>query len=366
MIDQAALARPVRRLLVYRQGSLGDTLVALPALRLIRSRFPAAEIRLLTNFSISEKAAPIAALLDGTDLVHGYIRYPYGLRDPRELWRLARQIRAWHPDLLIYLNEPRGRLKAARDAIYLRACGIPHMIGVPLSADLQTPQLKADGLYEHKTDRLARLLDPLLGDCRPGEPASWDLALTAAERSRAAEALAGLGACPGVVAASIGAKVSAKDWEDHNWREFLDRCSAALPGWGLAMVGAPSEHDRTELLRSTWRGRSLNLCGGLTLRECAAALALANVYVGHDSGPMHLAAAAGTPCVAVFSARNYPGEWYPYGSRHAVFYNQVECFGCRLDDCLEFEKKCILSIRPELVARRAADIALSQQAHHLE
>jgi ADP-heptose:LPS heptosyltransferase len=62
---------------------------------------------------------------------------------------------------------------------------------------------------------------------------------------------------------------------------------------------------------------------------------------------MHLAASVGTPCAAIFSARNKPGVWFPYGTRHKVVYHQVECYGCGLDLCERAKKKCISSITPE-------------------
>jgi ADP-heptose:LPS heptosyltransferase len=43
-------------------------------------------------------------------------------------------------------------------------------------------------------------------------------------------------------------------------------------------------------------------------------------YLGHDSGPMHLAALAGTSCIAIFSARAKPGVWFPHGDGHRIFY----------------------------------------------
>ena len=45
-------------------------------------------------------------------------------------------------------------------------------------------------------------------------------------------------------------------------------------------------------------------------------------------GPMHLAAAVGTPCVAIFAARNIPRQWFPYGAHHRILYHRVECAGC--------------------------------------
>src|SRR5436190_9988886 len=100
--------KPPRRVLIYRLGSLGDTVVALPALRLVARAFPDAERWALTNFSVSSKAAPMASVLEGTGLVHGYLKYPVGLRDAVGLLKLRRDIRRLRPDALVYLAEAHG------------------------------------------------------------------------------------------------------------------------------------------------------------------------------------------------------------------------------------------------------------------
>jgi heptosyltransferase III len=98
------MADHVRRVLVYRLGSLGDTLIALPAFHLIARAFPQAERRLLTNLPIAAKAPPAAAVLDNTGLIHGYMRYTTGTRSIRELLRLALEIRRFRPDVFVYLT----------------------------------------------------------------------------------------------------------------------------------------------------------------------------------------------------------------------------------------------------------------------
>ncbi|MGI4829588.1 MAG: hypothetical protein ACRYFU_15540 [Janthinobacterium lividum] len=80
--------RTVRRVLIYRLGSLGDMLIALPAFHLIARAFPEADRRLLTNSPVHAKAPAAAAVLDGTGLVQGYLRYTVGTRSPWELLRL--------------------------------------------------------------------------------------------------------------------------------------------------------------------------------------------------------------------------------------------------------------------------------------
>jgi hypothetical protein len=100
-------------------------------LHLIERVYPKAKRWMLTNFNVNSKAAPVAQVLDGTGLVHGYIEYPIGMRDPRALWCLGNEIRRLKPEILIYLAKPRGRLKVQRDAAFFRACGIKRQFGVP-------------------------------------------------------------------------------------------------------------------------------------------------------------------------------------------------------------------------------------------
>jgi len=86
----------------------------------------------------------------------------------------------------------------------------------------------------------------------------------------------------------------------------------------------------------------------------------ASVYLGHDSGPIHLAAAAGVPCVGIYSARNPAGTWFPYGNRHRVILHDVPCAGCKLSECTVYAKRCITSITVAEVLAAVED--LLQQA----
>jgi ADP-heptose:LPS heptosyltransferase len=165
---------------------------------------------------------------------------------------------------------------------------------------------------------------------------------TAAERQIGAEAL-----LLHPVAVSVGTKVQAKDWGVENWHALLGEMAKSMPGRSLLLIGAAEESAASEYAASGWRaggGVVVNLCGRLSPRESAAALERAELFVGHDSGPMHLAAAVGTPCVAVFAARNMPRQWFPVGRQHRVVYHRVECAGCGLETCVEERKRCLTSI----------------------
>lgn len=346
------MATPTKRVLIYRMGSLGDTLIALPALHLVARAFPDAERRMLTNFPVNVKAPPAAAILDNSGLIHGYFRYAVGTRSPRELLSLWWQLVRWRPQVLVYLGPVRGVEAARRDAKFFRLCGIPRLVGVPDTEDMQQNRWQESAqALEPEAARLVRNLREL-GNADLDDPASWDLRLTPAEHARATQPLAPV-AGRAIIAVSVGTKVQSKDWGRENWRALLARLAALYPDHALALGGATVERDASEFAAEGWRGVSsgpvVNLCGLLTPRESAAAFAQARVFVGHDSGPMHLAAAVQTPCVAIFAARNKPRVWFPYGKQHRVLYHQTDCWGCGLETCIVERKKCLTSITVEEV-----------------
>ena len=338
-----------KRILIYRLGSLGDTVVALPAFHLIARAFPDSERRVLTNYPSTDKEAPINTILEGSDLVHGYITYPLKLRNPRQISELRFKIGRWKPDILVYLAAPRGRIKAFRDALFFRFCGIKTLIGVPYNKVLQENKLLPDKcFYEHEAARLERCLSNI-GNSRLDDPLSWDLRLRDHEQDRAKEVLQYFKPGLPFIACSVGTKVDVKNWGQKNWKNLIKQLFQKYNNCGLVLIGSKEEFKYSEKISSLWSGPKLNLCGMLTPRESAAVLKLAKIFIGHDSGPTHIASSVGTPCVAIFSARNKPGVWFPYGAGHKIIYHKTDCFGCGLEICNNEGKKCINSISVEEV-----------------
>lgn len=338
----------IERVLVYRLGSLGDTVVALPCFHQIARAFPDAERRLLTNVPAHHKAPAAYAVLDGSGLVHGHMQYPLATRDVAELLDLRRQIRQWRPQALVYLTARKRWSQVARDVSFFRFCGVPHVLGAPFSHDARYNRIDgASGQYESEASRLARNISSL-GRIDLNDPAYWDLRLTPEEHARAASALAPIKDRP-LLACCVGTKVQANDWGLDNWRAVLKDLAQMLPGHGLVLVGAPEERAASEAAAARWHGRYVNLCGVTSPRVAAAAIAHAQVFLGHNSGPMHLAAAVQTRCVAVFSARDRFAVWSPCGHGHEILYHRTDCWGCGLETCIEQQKKCLTAIPPSAV-----------------
>ena len=100
--------------------------------------------------------------------------------------------------------------------------------------------------------------------------------------------------------------------------------------------------------------QSHNAAGELTVRQSAAVLDHCKMYLGNDTGTMHLAAAQSVPCVALFSARDWPGRWYPNGTANVILRQVVDCEGCMLETC-DKGNLCL-----DLITEQAAVLAAAQ------
>jgi ADP-heptose:LPS heptosyltransferase len=331
----------VRRVLIYRLGSLGDTMVVLPCLHLVARLYPNAERRMLTNEPVHGKAPASSAIIGESGLVSSYITYAVGSRSPLELGRIVLKIRAFRPQVAIYLTKPRGEHVLARDQKFFRLCGVRKLIGLP-TGPLGVNRPLGNGMWESEAARLARSLSEL-ASLDVNELANWDLRLTEAERAAAVRALAPL-AGRKLLCCGPGTKMQAKDWEMPRWRALLDRLAAAFPEHGLVLVGAKDDHAVSEEASCAWEGRRANLCGALKPRETAALMPRMELFLGPDSGPMHFAASAGVPCAIAFASRTRPGIWFPAGRGHQVVYHELACSNCDLEHCTENQKRCLTSI----------------------
>jgi ADP-heptose:LPS heptosyltransferase len=311
------------RVLVYRLGSIGDMVVSLPSLHAIRRRYPTAEIALLTNQPSEQKAAAAGSILQGTGVIDRFISYPLSTRHIVQLRAVRSAIRAFRPDMLFYLAAPRGTLNLYRDLLFFKLSGISACVGFPMGADLRecrAPSAPGGG-WEREAFRLARCLGQF-GPDRPDRLKEWDLGLSPAEIAEAnrivARWLANAGSGLRLIGVCVGTKQPIKDWGEDNWRTVLR--ALRNPAYALVMIGAEDEWERSETVAEGWPAPVLNFCGHLTPRLSAAVIRSTELFLCHDSGPMHLAAAQGVRCIAIFSRQAPPGQWFPIGDQHTVFY----------------------------------------------
>ncbi len=152
---------------------------------------------------------------------------------------------------------------------------------------------------------------------------------------------------PPMLAVHLGAGNAAKRWPTRAWKGLLGRFLA--DGWRIVVVGGTDDLLLSRELPP--HDRLLDWTGSLTVAQTTALLERADLFIGADSGPAHLAASAGTLSVILFSGTNRPQQWRPW-SRHALtIRHRVSCRPCHQKVCPLAGHPCMTGLSPDRVYR---------------
>lgn len=359
-------AVPARRVLVFHVGSLGDTLVALPSFWRIAEAYPTAQRVMLTKMPARGGIPVGREILDGSGLFHDYLlfegdHHAYGGAPPRwRKWlgilRLAFELRLRRFDVAIYLApSAREPAQARRDTFFFRLAGIRTVFGVAPAGDPRgevKPRLEAQRLLDRLQDTPVRP--------RGDTPLRRDLALGSTDHAFMSQWLEARVPHAAMsrpwVAFAPGSNLPSKLWPAERF-EAVGRALIERHAVWPVVVGGPEDRDVASRLLQAW-GCGTDAAGALSVRQSAALLARCRLFIGNDTGTMHLAAAGGLPCVALFSARDEPGKWEPMGGPHRILRKAVPCAGCMLVRCDEQDRLCLRLIDVEEVLAAAEELLL--------
>jgi len=331
-------------IVVFRLGSIGDTVIALPCFHALRRAFPSAHIVLLTNVPVSAEAAPMLSVLGAnTGFVDSVIEYSISLRNPVACARLFFRLWALNTDTLIYMRSNPTWVMIMRDLIFFRICGFRQILCVPKlgsSSPLYPPGIAKE--IEPEASRLARSFSSL-GPINLEDSSYWNLFISEGEWKIADQLAASLPNSFAVI--HTGGKEVSKDWGFDRWALFLRHFKQSSGVEGLAIVGGQADYSRASSLAQLWGNGSVNCCGALTPREVAALLAKAKLFIGHDSGPLHLTQCVRTPALGLFGSFNKPKEWHPLGPHVRVIHEHLGMEAITVDQVLQEALSILASAR---------------------
>lgn len=353
--DISTSSKNPRKVLVYLFGSLGDTLVAIPALRAVRRHFRDAELILLQNIPAGGNIVRASQVIP-EDLIDGYLEYanqPGKLNKVFDFYRLRRDVRRQNFQAAVYLViSERPARSVLRDKLFFRACGISQFYGFHAFSKTELYPLDEKGSPAMTQSEAARKITRLEIDGIKSLPEDFRrpfLSFSASEIEKMKDWLAIRRVKPNARLISIapGCKTLANVWSDENFIE-IGRRLLAEGDCELLVIGGKAEQNIAQKLIGEW-GAGINAAGELSVRESGAILSLCDFHFGLDTGTTHLAAVVGTPCFALFHGRDNPGHWFPTGIGHRIIFHPVECAGCRLPVCPIPQHPCMQKISVESV-----------------
>ena len=327
----------VRRVLVTKLRHHGDVLLTSPVFSTLARAAPLAEIDALVYAETAPMLAhhPAIAQLHTIDRdwkkLGVFARY-------RAEWALLRRLRRRRFDLLIHLTEhPRGltlsRLLRPRWAVTrerekhvrLWRAHFTHFYRLPKvtprhAVEANLDALRRIGIYPDAADKRLVL--------RPAADATNKINALLIQHALAPHRF---------IQVHPGSRWLFKCWPAERTAELIERIVA--DGITVVVTGAPDERERALVkdvlahVNAASAGSLVDLSGQLSLPEVAALTGVARAFVGVDSAPMHIAAAMGTPTVALFGPSG-EHEWGPWQVPQRVIVSDAyRCRPCGIDGC---------------------------------
>jgi len=311
------------RIAIVKPSALGDIVHSLPVLTALRVRFPKANITWVVNRSCESLLTGHPDLTDTLPFDRAALK---GVRRSlATVWKFAGELRRKRFDLVIDMQ---GLL---RSGVMARLTGAPVRVGFANAREgsryaythkLNSPALTA----AHAVDRMWTVAEAFgVGDL----PKVFRVPLQPAEVEAARDALVALPRP--VVAVAVGAKWVTKRWPTGHFAELLNRAHARTGG-SAVFVGSSEDSALSHEVTAALRGPAVDLTGRTTLPRLAAVLSLADVMLGNDTGPLHLAAALGRPCVAPYTCTKVARHG-PYTRAANCVETAVPCGGSYLKKC---------------------------------
>ena len=357
-VDFLLRRRP--KILLVRLSAIGDVIHALPVARLARERYPDAVI----SWLVEDRVADLVALNPYIDNIIAVPRTRWQKDFRENKGQVLRDIKEFFQDLQSYnfdlVVDFHGIFKSALPTGMTRApLRYGRADGRELSTLFYNKKIRIPDYVTHKIDINLYLIKEILGiksneidfGIKPGEREKEKIDRLLAQYS--------LQERPFIVINPF------TTWESKNW--FLERYVELAKrlqkelNYDIIFTGSPGDREEIqEALKDNPAG-IYNLAGKTNLRELAELYRRAVLYIGGDTGPMHLAVAVGLPVVAIMGPTD-PGKFGPYGSNNIVIRDDsLSCLNCWQRNCKR-DKLCMKNITVEKVFQATRNYLLKRES----
>jgi heptosyltransferase-1 len=327
----------IQRILLIRLRRIGDVVLTTPAITALRKGFPQANI----TYVIDE---PYRELVEGHPDLDRVIVLPKHLGF-KEFRKHLRPIRRDAYDAVIdFHGGPRASLLTFFSGARLK---IGYRIKYKsLVYDIKLPREPEEG-YFHSVENHVNLVKAL-GVYPPSIPS---LSLPPPKPSEAENirrfirenALEN----SKIITLHISAGNEFRDWGAKRLVRLIALLSQ-VPQTNIVLIGSGEDRLTEEEIKKTSETPFLSLVNRINLRELRELVSLSSLFVGPDSGPMHIAATTATPIVAYFGP-TLPAHFGPWKARSTLLEKDLDCRPCRQRQCIHEDFRCLHTISPEEV-----------------
>lgn len=335
------------KILIVGPNWIGDAVMSISAMRMVRAAFPQAFIALL-----SRKWAE--GVFQDAEFLDELITYDPSSSRIRSALERSRKLKGYSFDIGVLFPN------SFESAFTLMLAGIPRRYGYKtdgrgllLTDSIPVPTWKSK---RHESQFYANLTEQMIRDLGGGLEVgiSPSLPMDRARRNEARELLSAMDIDRDRTIIAIGAGSTnsiAKRWPVGYFAELCDALADRFDSQ-IILLGSVAESDIAKQLASLTRAIVFDLTGKTDLAIAASILAEVDLFVSNDMGLAHVSGALGTPTLTIFGPTNETAT-APLGSNARFVREVVECSPCMLREC-PIDHRCMVRLTPERVLETAA------------
>lgn len=307
----------MEKILLIRLSSLGDIVLTTPAIRAIRAHFPNAYIAML----VAKQSADVLQQNPHLNEIIQFNRYAKD-KDTGEMMRITRILRQRKFSLTFDFQ------RKFRTELLMLLSGASERVGKGRLCTIRVPVQGNKHATEHYFDLLRAVGIPT-------ENSELELFLTESERADAYYAFeeAGIGGMQLKIGLFPGAGWKLREWMPERFATIGDRLVKHFNAQVIIFGGA-KELELVHTVSNLMNELAIPFAGKLRIRQLAACIEKCDLFITNDTGPMHIAAAVGTPTISLFGPGNHI-RFQPLGDLHTIIRHDVPCSPCK-----QFTDKC--------------------------
>ncbi|NTW02531.1 MAG: glycosyltransferase family 9 protein [Oscillochloris sp.] len=354
--------RAVRRILAVRLDNLGDLLLATPAIHAIRETLPNAQLSVLVS-PIGAQAARLNPDINDVIVYRAPWVDPWQelAHDPMREDALITELRARRFDAAILFT---SFCQSSLPAAYLcYLAGIPLRLGASIegAGSLFTTRHCHPEALMHEVERGLDLVSAV-GMYTTQRRLVLHVPLEARQQIEDWPAQHSAPSSP-LIVMHPGYSMPARTYPVERFAQIADMVIAQL-GARVVLTGAAEEAHLVARIGMQMRQHGIAAASALTFAELCALIESADLLITNNTGPMHIAAALGTPVVALFALTNLPEQWRPWQVPHRILFQDTPCQICYNQVCTA-DHRCLLGIMPEVVVEATANLLIEQTNRHI-
>lgn len=334
----------VRRIIIFRQGQFGDTLVAFPVIEALHRLYQDLPIVYCTNHFMSKKFVQGGDVAKLSPYISDIITYNVEDSITQKYRELKKALNVSKNDLLIYLPYSTvQRYQILRDWIFFKALNFKNILCVKETWEWTYKYKQKGNNLPKESERMLEFLRSSSIPLESPKKCVLNFDKDWVEQKWKEWKLNN----KQVVAVCPGSKMQSKRWPLEYYIKVGQEWHKQT-GMSYIIIGGPEESELANAVIKHWPGYGFSACG-VSLGQTAGILSRVKAYCGNDTGSMHLAALLGIPCIAIFSSREPAKLWFPFGENHIVLRESIECENCFIETCYTSPPECLSKISVEKV-----------------